>query len=673
MIIVINSQGAVVSQQTDDLFQGSHNIGVINLIAPFASNVVFKAMFELPDGSYSPKNLDGVILTPSIEIIEGLNTWRLLVNFPITQYSGIVKMQLRGMIGDEVICTTTVKFKVQEGIPYDNEYVEPSTYDYILGLIADLRAVVNDKVNISNYKYEPVSVDADTVGVYYVLSAETGKYEQKILPSEYQSNVQYYDVSVESFIGNNNQGLYFGIIDRLANQEMRFELKGDKATINGKTVATLDDLVAKNIAYDNANSGMNSQDVNSAIDELKFQVNSIEPTQVLSLGNKKISASGWVADGNVWKYEFTDEMFANALVQELIMTPDNTAIQNLNDNDILIYPQVTAYQQSPTVAVGVIKADKKPEFDMMFDVKLQGTAINISTEGILAGQIVFVPTDKIAKNNVQEAITQVQTNLDDLKTQYESEKTGFATLDESGKITANQLPSYVDDVVECYTIEGVAPMTAGWLTQTQGSTALTPLSGKIYIVISEGEYQNKQYRWGGSHYALISESLALGETSSTAYAGNKGKANAEAISVLDTTLQNILNGTSVVPASQNATNATNDDLGRKISETYSTARPVEIQRGSNTTYPNDYVYPITKSGLYAIDLLNSASIHFSALISIQNLENDVDGGRIMVSSNGTVSINFVSTSDMKFILITRTAGTDEDWSVSSCKLVIAYE
>ena len=80
-----------------------------------------------------------------------------------------------------------------------------------------------------------------------------------------------------------------------------------------------------------------------------------------------------------------------------------------------------------------------------------------------------------------------------------------------GKVPAAQLPSFVDDVLE------------------YASTSAFPAageSGKIYVALDT----NKTYRWGGSDYVEISESLALGETSSTAYAGDKGKANADAIS-----------------------------------------------------------------------------------------------------------------------------------------------
>lgn len=90
---------------------------------------------------------------------------------------------------------------------------------------------------------------------------------------------------------------------------------------------------------------------------------------------------------------------------------------------------------------------------------------------------------------------------------------GVAGLDSTGKVPAAQLPSYVDDIEE-YASTSAFPATGE--------------SGKIYVALDT----NKLYRWGGSAYAEVSESLALGETASTAYAGNKGKANADAISAI---------------------------------------------------------------------------------------------------------------------------------------------
>jgi hypothetical protein len=87
---------------------------------------------------------------------------------------------------------------------------------------------------------------------------------------------------------------------------------------------------------------------------------------------------------------------------------------------------------------------------------------------------------------------------------------GVASLGSDGKVPSSQLPSYVDDVLE-YASVSAFPSTGE--------------SGKIYIALDT----NKTYRWSGSAYIEISESLALGETSSTAYAGDKGKTNADNI------------------------------------------------------------------------------------------------------------------------------------------------
>ena len=89
---------------------------------------------------------------------------------------------------------------------------------------------------------------------------------------------------------------------------------------------------------------------------------------------------------------------------------------------------------------------------------------------------------------------------------------GVAELDSTGKVPSSQLPSYVDDVVE-----GTYVSTTSF-KDTSG-TAITGETGKIYVDTAT----NKTYRWSGSAFTEISASLALGETSSTAYRGDRGK------------------------------------------------------------------------------------------------------------------------------------------------------
>lgn len=105
---------------------------------------------------------------------------------------------------------------------------------------------------------------------------------------------------------------------------------------------------------------------------------------------------------------------------------------------------------------------------------------------------------------------------------------GVATLDETGKVPSSQLPSYVDDVIEGTYVNSTT------FNDADGSP-VTPESGKIYVDTTT----NKEYRWGGTQFVLISESLALGETASTAYPGNKGKQNADNIAALQTSVSEI--------------------------------------------------------------------------------------------------------------------------------------
>lgn len=85
---------------------------------------------------------------------------------------------------------------------------------------------------------------------------------------------------------------------------------------------------------------------------------------------------------------------------------------------------------------------------------------------------------------------------------------GVASLDADGKVPAAQLPSYVDDVIDSYIVSGAMAFSAGWLSATSGGSAFTPETGKIYVVLSSGQYQNKTYRWSGATYVEIASSPA---------------------------------------------------------------------------------------------------------------------------------------------------------------------
>ena len=81
---------------------------------------------------------------------------------------------------------------------------------------------------------------------------------------------------------------------------------------------------------------------------------------------------------------------------------------------------------------------------------------------------------------------------------------GVASLDASGRIPASQIPGGFDNIEE-------------YATKTDFPT--TGEEGKIYVA----KDTNLTYRWTGSQYVEISPSLALGETATTAYRGDRGK------------------------------------------------------------------------------------------------------------------------------------------------------
>ncbi|WPO68779.1 hypothetical protein SDC64_07625 [Acinetobacter haemolyticus] len=82
-----------------------------------------------------------------------------------------------------------------------------------------------------------------------------------------------------------------------------------------------------------------------------------------------------------------------------------------------------------------------------------------------------------------------------------------------GVIPAAQLPSFVDDVLNGTYIDDET-------FNDENDDPYTPEDGKIYVDTTT----NKTYRWSGSIYVEIGGGgVALGETSSTAYRGDRGK------------------------------------------------------------------------------------------------------------------------------------------------------
>ena len=147
-------------------------------------------------------------------------------------------------------------------------------------------------------------------------------------------------------------------------------------------------------------------------------------------------------------------------------------------------------------SVGTINQIKLPNNDTYDIVDTGATSVQITGNGNAITDASYDATNR--KITLTKDATYLASSL-------KGAANGLAELDSNGKVPTSQLPSYVDDVLE-YTAKANFPAT--------GET------GKIYV----DKTTNLTWRWGGSAYVEISPSLALGTTSSTAFAGDKGAA-----------------------------------------------------------------------------------------------------------------------------------------------------
>ena len=160
--------------------------------------------------------------------------------------------------------------------------------------------------------------------------------------------------------------------------------------------------------------------------------------------------------------------------------------------------------------VGLGNVDNTADKDKPISDATQKALDSIKTE-----TNTIIETHIADKNNPHE-VTKEQIGLGEVTNDAQVKRSemgvagGVATLDQEGKVPSSQLPSFVDDVIEVATLDEL-PSTGE--------------AGKIYVT----KDTNLTYRWSGSKYVEISASLALGETSSTAYAGDKGKATTDSL------------------------------------------------------------------------------------------------------------------------------------------------
>ena len=245
----------------------------------------------------------------------------------------------------------------------------------------------------------------------------------------------------------------------------------------------------------------------------------------------------YVADGGVW-----------------VAQVDGDGKPQLKGNPTIDSTEYNKAVEEMTTDLKAVKADvsqnKEDVRSLRSTQTTQGETLNTLTAkmGDVQGEV----------DSIRNGVNGMQGGLDALK-ESKGKADGLAPLDGDGRIPAQYLPGYVDDVLEigglaggltaqmataqkkstdegCAVVydtdrnvftlrtvtEGQSTYYADWtdgeLFGEKTETGRTPHGGKIYMDVTT----NKTYRWSGNTLVVIGSDLALGHTSDAAFPGNEG-------------------------------------------------------------------------------------------------------------------------------------------------------
>lgn len=123
---------------------------------------------------------------------------------------------------------------------------------------------------------------------------------------------------------------------------------------------------------------------------------------------------------------------------------------------------------------------------------------------ICGKSMVFIPTADPCTNcehleqELRQALQDMQDRLDSIQDSIDD---ALSDASEALRI-AQSIPTYV---VNAYPLAGATELSASWLSDAQGGSALTPQSGSIYILLEDSTNYgaNTMFRWTGTSYAQV--------------------------------------------------------------------------------------------------------------------------------------------------------------------------
>lgn len=236
-------------------------------------------------------------------------------------------------------------------------------------------------------------------------------------------------------------------------------------------------------------------------------------------------------------------------------------------------------------------------------------------------------TSHINNKNNPHNVTKQQVGLSNVTNDAQVKRSemgtanGIATLNEQGLVPSNQLPSYVDDVIDCYAT--YSKEEDGTLTNiklysdAEHQNIITGESGKIYVDIT-GSDSAYQFRWTGTQFTVVGAPTVIGEVTGTAFDGARGKALENKT---DSHIGNTLNPHNVTKAQIGLENVDNtSDINKPISN----AVQIALNNKQNTLVSGTNIKTI-----------NGQSILGEGDLSISGSSNV---GEVDPNSNGTGEI-----------------------------------
>ena len=272
--------------------------------------------------------------------------------------------------------------------------------------------------------------------------------------------------------------------------------------------------------------------------------------------------------------------------------------------------------------------NSKIESVSLADLGVTATATELNYVDGVTSNIQTQLNNKAASSHehAASAITSGTLSLDRLPSITDAKITSISASKITGTIPQANLPSYVDDVLE-YSSKSLFPKTGE--------------ARKIYVDTAT----NLTYRWGGSSYVEISPSLALGETSSTAYRGDRGKIAYDHSQATgnphNLTLSNL--GISATAAELNFVDGVTSNIQTQLNAKANTSALASyaLKNGSNASG----TWPISISGnaATATKLATSKSLWGQSFNGTNNVSGDMIGvGRI---NNGLIISQFGTSAD----------------------------